>query len=84
MKMYECVIGDKESASAGEQGVAAAGEEGSATAGEEGVAAAGHKGSAAANDWGSAAAGKQCGIVDDKKIKADTWYKCVNGKLVEA
>ena len=27
---------------------------------------------------------KRAGIVDGVKIKADTWYKCKNGKLVEA
>ena len=85
--------GDSGSAAAGNRGSAAAGNRGSAAAGEHGLACA--RGGKAKGSIGAAicitetdGCGKNislaAGIVDGVKIKADTWYECKNGKLVEA
>ena len=81
------------SAAAGDRGSAAAGNWGSAAAGKHGLACA--RGGKAKGAIGAVicvtetdGCGKNislaAGIVDGVKIKADTWYKCENGKLVEA
>ena len=85
--------GDRGSAAAGNRGSAAAGDWGSAAAGKHGLACA--RGGKAKGLIGAVicvtetdGCGKNislaAGIVDGVKIKADTWYKCENGKLVEA
>ena len=85
--------GYRGSAAAGDWGSAAAGNCGSAAAGKHGLACA--RGGKAKGLIGAVicvtetdGCGKNislaAGIVDGVKIKADTWYKCENGKLVEA
>ena len=85
--------GDCGSAAAGNRGSAAAGNRGSAAAGKHGLACA--RGGKAKGLIGAVICitetdecGKNisfaAGIVDGAKIKADTWYECKNGKLVEA
>ncbi len=85
--------GNRGSAAAGDWGSTAAGDWGSAAAGEHGLACA--RGGKAKGSIGAVICitetdecGKNisfaAGIVDGVKIKADTWYKCENGKLVEA
>jgi len=36
------------------------------------------------HSWDGPVASGACGIVGQDGIKADTWYRCVGGKLVEA
>ena len=84
--------GDCGSAAAGYRGSAAAGNCGSAAAGGNGMAAAlngrvrGDIGCCIcaseydADYWNVSCA---CAIVDGVNIKADTWYRCVGGELVE-
>ena len=78
---------------AGEKGLASAGENGQSSVGENGLASC--RGGCAKGGIGAALAlteidneGRNvscvCAIVDGEKIKADTWYKCVDGKLVKA
>ena len=85
--------GYRGSAAAGDSGSAAAGYRGSAAAGKHGLACA--RGGKAKGLIGAVICitetdecGKNisfaAGVVDGVKIKADTWYECKNGKLVEA
>ena len=79
------VAGDEESAAAGNSGSAAAGEHGLACA--RGGKAKGLIGAVICiteTDECGKNISLAAGIVDGVKIKADTWYKCENGKLVEA
>lgn len=79
------VAGDEESAAAGDWGSAAAGEHGLACA--RGGKAKGLIGAVICiteTDECGKNTSFAAGIVDGVKIKADTWYKCIDGKLVEA
>lgn len=80
-------------ASAGERGCTVAGEKGSAAVGNNGMACC--RGGKVKGGIGAVLSLSEvddegrnlscaCAIVDGEKIKADTWYKCVNGELVEA
>lgn len=87
------LAGDNESAAAGDKGSAAAGNYGSAAAGGYGLACA--RGGKVKGGSGAVICSTEtdvfgenisfaAGIVDGVNIKEDTWYKCIDGKLVEA
>ena len=77
---------------AGYSGTATAGDRGTATAGDRGTATAGDWGTATAGDWGTVQVkwwdGKRyriaTGYVGEGGIKANTPYRVVDDKLVEA
>ena len=79
-------------ATAGYSGTATAGDWGTATAGDWGTATAGYRGTATAGDWGTVQVkwwdGERyriaTGYVGEDGIKANTPYRVVDGKLVEA
>ena len=84
--------GDRGTATAGDRGTATAGDWGTATAGDWGTATAGEWGTATAGDWGTVQVkwwdGKRyriaTGYVGEGGIKANTPYRVVDDKLVEA
>ena len=85
--------GERGTATAGYGGTATAGDYGTVTAGERGTATAGYDGTATAGDYGTivlawwddklARRRWVVGEVGIDGIKADTPYRCENGRLVE-